>query len=82
MWAEAMTHLRFTSKTGLPSAALDGDTPFFRFLGRQAGLSHLRVFGSRAFVQYEEHARLQAQIQGLGGCVMVGILRHSPAYRV
>ena len=80
LWAEAMRTAVYV-KNRTPSAPLGGDTPYSRFHGRQAKLTHLRVFGSRAFVQHEEHARRKLDSKAWEG-VLVGYADDSPAYRI
>ena len=50
LWAEAcQTAVHILNR--VPSAVLDGKTPYFRLFGKQARLDHFKVFGCRAYVQ-------------------------------
>ena len=80
LWAEAMRTATYL-KNRTPHATLGGDTPYFRFFGRQANLQHLRVFGSKAFVQYEERARSKLDRKAWEG-ILVGYADDSKAYRI
>ena len=64
----------------LPHSALGFETPYFKMLGKQAVLSHLRVVGARAFVHYEQH-RDKIQDRAWEGR-LVGYNKDSRAHRV
>ena len=60
--------------------ALKGDTPYYRMFGKQAGLSFLRVIGTRAFDHVEGHTT-KLQPKAWGG-VLVGYNNDSPSFHV
>lgn len=45
----------------IPTVALGGDTPYYRLFGKQATLSHMKVFGCQAYVQEERRGKLDAK---------------------
>ena len=80
-WAEAMNTAVYILNR-VPSAALEGDTPFHRLFGRHANLEHLRVFGCRAYAQVYDQYRKKLDPKAWRG-IMVGYDPQNPAaYRI
>lgn len=77
IWAEACKTAVYTLNR-VPSAVLDGETPYFRLFGKQARLDHLKVFGCRAYVQIYSNRRTKMDPKAWRG-VMVGYDEHNKA---
>ena len=86
MWGEALNTAVYILNR-LPCKALpvlDGkaQTPYFALLGRHANLSHLRVWGCRAFVHYPDHQQRKMTAKSWRG-ILVGYDSDNPwRYRV
>jgi hypothetical protein len=77
-WPEAVRHAVYLVNR-LPTAALDGDTPYHAWHGKHARLDHLRVFGARAWVQLEDRRKLDDKAwRG----VLVGCEDNRRCYRI
>lgn len=81
LWAEACKTSVYVLNR-VPSAVLDGQTPYFKLFGRQARLDHLKVFGCRAYVQIYANERTKLDPKAWRG-IMVGYDEHNGrCYRV
>jgi len=81
LWAE-------TCKTSVyvlnrvPSAVLDGQTPYYKLFGKQARLDHLKVFGCRAYAQIYANERTKMDPKAWRG-IMIGYDEHNNrCYRI
>jgi hypothetical protein len=79
-WSDAVltaTHLR----NRLPTTALDNKTPFQAFYGHKPSLSHLRVFGCRAYalIDKSKRGKLDAKARP---CINLGPAQGYKAYRL
>ena len=64
-----------------PTRALDGMTPYEAWYGKKPSVSHLRVFGSTAYVHVQKAQRKHLQSHTVK-CVMVGYQRDAKAWRL
>jgi hypothetical protein len=69
-WAEA-AHTAVYLMNRLPTSVLGGDTPYHALFGRHASLSHLRVFGCRAWAQVYDTERKKMDPRAWRG-ILVG----------
>jgi hypothetical protein len=56
-WVEA-AHAAVHTINRQPCTSLDGDTPYHRLLGRHGSLSHVRVWGCRAYVHVAPNVQM------------------------
>jgi hypothetical protein len=79
LWAEAMVTANYT-RNRLPSR-VHGKTPREKFFGEKPDVSHMRVFGARAYMHIPKENRKKMQSVGERG-VFVGYEPDSKTYRV
>ena len=79
LWAEAVAYSTYILKR-IPSNK-STSSPFEKWNGQKPNLSHLRIFGSRAFVHVPYVRRTKLQPKCVEG-VMVGFWESSKAYRI
>jgi transposase InsO family protein len=79
MWAKAMVTLNYT-RNRLPSR-VHGKTPWEKFFGEKPDVSHMRVFGARAYMHIPKENRKKMQSVSERG-VFVGYELDCKAYRV
>jgi hypothetical protein len=80
-WAEAMNTAVYLINR-LPTAALDGDTPYHAAFGKHARMDHLRMFGCLAYVHVYDGQRKKIDPKAWRG-ILVGYDPHNrTCYRV
>lgn len=79
MWGELFPTAAYLANRS-PHSALDSQTPYFKFHGKQAGMSALRTIGARAFVHVETHTPKLEDRAWEGR--LVGYSSNSKAYRI
>ncbi len=79
LWAEAMVTANYT-RNRLPSR-VHGKTPREKFFGEKPDVSHMRVFGARAYMHIPKVNRKKMQLVSERG-VFVGYESDSKTYRV
>jgi hypothetical protein len=79
LWAEAMVTANYT-RNQLPSR-VHGKTPWEKFFGEKPDVSHMRVFGARAYMHIPKENRKKRQSISERG-VFVGYEPDCKAYRV
>ena len=80
-WAEAMNTMVYLINR-MPSSALNGDTPFHALFGKHAKLSHLKIFGCRAYAHVYDNKRRKLDDKAWRG-IMVGYDEHNTScYRI
>ena len=81
LWAEAMRFSVYI-RNRIPTRVLGHRTPYFMAYGEEADLSHLRVFGCRAYVQKKSHEIRKLEPKAWEG-VLVGVHNDNPtSYRI
>ena len=70
LWAEACSTAVYVLNR-VPSAPLDGDTPYHRLHGEHAKLEHLRTFGCQAYIQTYKEQRCKLDPKAWRG-ILVG----------
>jgi hypothetical protein len=79
LWAEAMVTANYT-RNRLPSR-VHGKTPWDKFFGEKPDVSHMRVFGARAYMHIPKENRKKMQLVSERG-MFVGYEPDCKAYRV
>eukprot|EP00733_Pompholyxophrys_punicea_P000254 Pompholyxophrys_punicea_v1_NODE_55_length_4195_cov_3.523671.p1 type:complete len:835 gc:universal NODE_55_length_4195_cov_3.523671:1568-4072(+) len=69
-WMEALQTAVYL-RNRCPTSALDGQTPYFAWYGRQPSLNRLRVFGSKAFAHVPAEKRKKLDPKAVK-CLMLG----------
>ncbi len=79
-WGEAVNTAVYI-KNRCPTKAIDSNTPQEAWSGRKPNVSHLRVFGCKAFahVPYEKRNKLESKSMP---CVFLGYYEGTKAYRL
>ena len=81
MWAEALNTAVYIINR-MPTATLDGDTPYHALFGKHASIDHLRVFGCRAYTHIYDGQRKKLDDKSKPG-ILVGYDEHNTScYRV
>ncbi|GAQ88504.1 hypothetical protein KFL_004340110 [Klebsormidium nitens] len=78
-WAEAMVTANYT-RNRVPSS-VHGKTPYEMFYGEKPDLSHMRVFGARAYIHVPKENRKKLERVSERG-VFLGYKPNAKAYRV
>ncbi|GAQ93102.1 hypothetical protein KFL_012990020 [Klebsormidium nitens] len=78
-WAEAMVTANYT-RNRVPSS-VHGKTPYEMFYGERPDLSHMRVFGARAYIHVPKENRKKLEPVSERG-VFLGYVPNAKAYRV
>jgi hypothetical protein len=79
LWAEAMVTANYTHNR-LPSR-VHGKTPWEKFFGEKSDVSHMRVFGVRAYIHIPKENRKKMQSVSERG-VFVGYEPNYKTYKV
>ena len=66
LWTHAYRHATWL-KNRLPTARLDGDTPYFRMFGTNYDMSKVRIFGCRAFAHIPGAQRTKLESRATEG---------------
>ena len=79
-WAEAINYVAYIQNR-VPHKQLDCMTPFEAWSGHKPDVTHLRIFGSKAWARIptEKRKDLQPQIQE---CLFVGYSKDSKGYKL
>ena len=79
-WAEALSTAVYLRNRS-PTKAVDGMTPFEAWTGKKPSVSHLRVFGCKAFahVPKDERGKLDSKAKK---CILVGYGEETKGYRL
>ena len=79
-WAEALSTAVYLRNRS-PTKAVDGMTPFEAWTGKKPSVSHLRVFGYKAFahVPKDERGKLDSKAKK---CILVGYGEETKGYRL
>jgi hypothetical protein len=79
-WGEAMSTVVYI-KNQCPSKALDSKTPQEAWSGRKPNVSHLRVFGCKAFAHVPDEKRAKLVSKSML-CVFLGYYEGTKAYHL
>ncbi len=79
-WGEAM-NTEVYIKNRCPTKALDSKTPQEAWSGRKPDVSHLRVFGCKAFAHVPDEKRTKLESKSMP-CVLLGYYEGTKAYRL
>jgi hypothetical protein len=79
-WGEAMNTVVYV-KNRCPTKALDSKTPEEAWSGRRPNVSHLRVFGCKAFAHVLDEKRTKLESKSMP-CVFLGYYEGTKAYRL
>jgi hypothetical protein len=79
-WAEAMNTTVYI-KNRCPTKALEAKTPQEAWIGRKPNVSHLRVFGCKAFAHIPDEKRNKLESKSMP-CVFLGYCEGTKAYRL
>ena len=79
-WAEALSTAVYLRNRS-PTKAVSGKTPYEAWMGKKPSVSHLRVFGCRAFahVPKDERGKLDQKAKS---CILVGYGEETKGYRL
>jgi transposase InsO family protein len=80
-WGEAANTAAYTINR-LSTDVLGGDTPYHAFWGKHADLSHLKVFGCRAYVHVHDQQRRKLDDKAWEGILVGYHERNRTIYRV
>lgn len=75
LWAEACKTAVYILNR-VPSAVLDGQTPYFKLFGKQAKLDHLKVFGCMAYAHVYGNEKTKMDPKAWRG-IMIGYDEHN-----
>lgn len=79
-WAEAVSTAVYL-KNRAPTVAVKGKTPLEAWSGKRPNISHLRVFGSKAFAHVPKEKRRKLDPKSIQ-CIMLGYCKESKGYRL
>jgi hypothetical protein len=79
-WGEAVNTAVYI-KNQCPTKALDSKTPQEAWSGRKSDVSHLRVFGCKAFAHVPDEKRTKLESKSMP-CVFLGYYEGTKAYRL
>jgi hypothetical protein len=79
-WAEVVNTAVYI-KNGCPTKALESKTPQEAWTGRKPDVSHLRVFGCKAFAHIPDEKKSKSKSKSMP-CVFLGYCERSKAYRL
>ena len=80
IWDESINYVAYIHKISIHKS-VDGKTPYEAWFGHKPNISHLRIFGSRAWerIPSEKRKALQPQIKE---CIMVGYGEYKKGYNI
>jgi len=78
-WGEAVNMMAVYIKNRCPTKALDSKTPQEAWSGRKPDVSHLRVFGCKAFAHVPDEKRTKLESKSMP-CVFFGYYEGTKAY--
>jgi hypothetical protein len=79
-WGEAVNTAVYT-KNRCPTKAFDSKTPQEAWSGRKLDVSHLKVFGCKAFAHVPDEKRTKLESKSMA-CVFLGYYEGTKAYRL
>lgn len=80
LWAEAIATTNYIVNR-CPAKALNGETPYMKWVGRIPSVKHLHIFGSKVFTLHKQkrHSKFSPKASE---CVFIGYAKYSKAYRI